>query len=108
MPGVSAAPRSSRPGIAKWTPMPSAHAATSARRMYTVGSGDEADPAGFLGAELDEGEAGGRDDVGASLDVGEGDMGRVLLERGGDLRTHLVSARARLEAQLAARVDDAD
>src|SRR5690606_28977165 len=71
-------------------------------------SGDEADPARLLGAQLDVREVRGGDDVGAALRIAEAQVAGVLLEGRGDLLPHLVGAGGGVEAQLTTGVDDAD
>src|SRR5690606_28458525 len=80
-------------------------AAISASRMYM--SGDEADAARLLGAQLDVGQVRGGDDVRAALGI-EGQVGGVLLQCGRDLRAHLFGGGGGAEGQLSTGVDDAD
>src|SRR3954451_10861368 len=68
---------------------------------------DEADAARFLGAELDIGDSGGRDDVEAALVIGELQHAAAR-QRGLHLPGELLGRQRRLEAELAGGVDDSD
>src|SRR5690606_18440633 len=83
--GASATPREPRSDTRKWIAVPIAAPTMRARRICTRGlsSGDEADATGLFGAEFDEGEARGRDDVGRALRIGEAYVRRTGVERGG-------------------------
>src|SRR3954453_16600334 len=69
---------------------------------------DEADAARFLGAELDVGDSGGRDDVEAALVVGELQDAAPARQAGLHLPGERVGRQRRLEAELAGGVDDSD
>src|SRR6478736_3385579 len=109
--GARATPRVSRWCSWKWMPMPTTAPTMNAMRICMSsgsGSGDEADAARLFGAELDVGQARGRDDVRVALGIGERHVRGAGVEGGGDGLLDVGCGLVRLEVELAAGVRDAD